>query len=148
MPSNLYGPGDNYTNPDHSHVIPALIHRFHHAKKSGDGKVKIWGSGTPLREFLFVDELAKACVHLLKNYEKPEFLNVGSGQEVSILELSRMIAKTVGFSGEIELDNTKPDGTPRKVLDSSKINEFGWQAQTDLIQGLELAYRDFLKNFS
>jgi GDP-L-fucose synthase len=148
MPSNLYGPGDNYTNPNHSHVIPALIHRFHHAKKNKDEKVSIWGSGTPLREFLYVDDLAKACVYLLKNYESPEFLNVGSGKEVSILELSNLVAQTIGYQGAIDLDVTKPDGTPRKILDSSKINAFGWKAETELIDGLKLAYQDFQRFFS
>jgi GDP-L-fucose synthase len=144
MPSNLYGPGDNY-HPDHSHVIPGLIRRFHEAKISDASSVKIWGTGKPLREFLYVEDLAEACVYLLKNYSKSEFINVGSGKEVTILELATQIAKTVGFTGKIELDTTKPDGTPRKVMDNSKINALGWKAHTSLSEGLGVAYQEFLK---
>lgn len=144
MPSNLYGPGDNY-HPDHSHVIPGLIRRFHEAKVEGKKTVQIWGTGKPLREFLFVEDLAEACVYLLENYEKPEFVNVGSGEEVSIFELSKLISEAVGFEGEIEFDHSKPDGTPRKIMDSSKINSLGWRAKTPLSAGLRLAYESFLK---
>ncbi len=147
MPSNLYGPGDNY-HPDHSHVIPGLIRRFHEAKLSNASEVKFWGTGTPLREFLFVDDLAKACVFLLKNYDGAQFLNVGSGVEVTILELATLISKIVGYEGSILLDQSKPDGTPRKVMDSEKINRLGWVSDTNLTSGLEIAYRDFIKNIS
>jgi len=144
MPSNLYGPGDNY-HPDHSHVIPGLIRRFHEAKQKNAAEVSIWGSGTPLREFLFVDDLAEASVFLLNHYEDASFLNVGSGEEVTISELAVNIAKTVGFKGEIHLDGTKPDGTPRKVMDSSKIHQLGWKSKTGLVEGLKLAYESYLK---
>lgn len=144
MPSNLYGPGDNY-HPDHSHVIPGMIRRFHEAKLANAESVNIWGSGKPLREFLFVDDLAEACVHLLKHYEKPEFINVGSGNEVSIMELANLVAITVGFKGKIELDPSMPDGTPRKIMDNSKINALGWKAQTSLAVGLRVAYEGYLQ---
>ena len=144
MPSNLYGPGDNY-HPDHSHVIPGLLRRFHEAKLANAPEVTIWGTGTPLREFLFVDDLAEACVFLLKNYKDPQFLNVGSGEEVTISVLAETIAKTVGFNGVIKLDSTKPDGTPRKVMDSTKIHQLGWKSKTSLTDGLKVAYESFLK---
>jgi GDP-L-fucose synthase len=144
MPSNLYGPGDNY-HPDHSHVIPGLIRRFHEAKMTDASEVTIWGSGKPLREFLFVDDLAEACVFLLKNYEGSQFVNVGSGEEVSISELAEHVARTVGFNGKIKLDGSKPDGTPRKVMDSSKIHQLGWKSKTGLIEGLKTAYESYLK---
>ncbi|MBU6154226.1 MAG: GDP-L-fucose synthase [Bdellovibrionales bacterium] len=143
MPSNLYGPGDNY-HPDHSHVIPGLIRRFHEAKLGDLPEVKVWGSGTPLREFLYVDDLARACVFLLESYDEPGFLNVGSGGEITIRDLASLIAKTVGFTGQITFDSTKPDGTPRKVMDSSKIRALGWKPQVSLEAGLSLAYQDFL----
>ena len=144
MPSNLYGPGDNY-HPDQSHVIPGLIRRVHEAKAANLPAVKVWGSGTPLREFLFVDDLAEACLFLLKNYEGAPLVNVGSGQEISIQNLAVLIAKTVGFPGKIEFDATKPDGTPRKVMDSSKIKTMGWQASTTLESGIRIAYENFLQ---
>ena len=143
MPSNLYGPNDNY-HPDQSHVIPGLIRRFHEAKMNNTAEVMVWGTGTPLREFLYVDDLAEACVFLLKNYEAPQFLNVGSGDEVTIKELATLIAKTVGYTGLIRFDSSKPDGTPRKVMDSSKINQLGWKSRTKLEQGLKIAYKSFL----
>jgi GDP-L-fucose synthase len=143
MPSNLYGPHDNF-HPDHSHVIPGLIRRFHEAKVSGLASVKVWGSGTPLREFLYVEDLAEACVFLLKNYDDAQFLNVGTGSEVTIRELAALISQTVDFKGSIEFDATKPDGTPRKVMDSAKIEALGWKARTSLESGLKTAYQSFL----
>lgn len=144
MPSNLYGVGDNY-HPDHSHVIPGLIRRFHEAKVKELPEVLVWGSGTPLREFLNVDDLSQACVYLLKNYSDPQFLNIGSGDEISIKDLSMMIANTIGYTGKISFDSTKPDGTPRKVMDSGKIKQLGWSSKTTLNQGLKTAYESFLE---
>jgi GDP-L-fucose synthase len=142
MPSNLYGPGDNY-HPDHSHVIPGLIRRFHEAKIGGQGEVRVWGTGSPLREFLHVDDLARACVFLLENYNQSQFLNVGSGEEISIKELAQLIAEVVGYQGRISFDPGKPDGTPRKVMDSSKIRALGWSPVILLKDGLKQAYLDF-----
>ena len=142
QPCNLYGPGDNY-HPTNSHVIPGLIRRFHEAKEAGLEETVLWGSGTPLREFLFVDDLAAALVFLLENYNEPELINVGSGREVTILELARQVAETVGYKGELSLDPSKPDGTLRKVMDSSRIQTLGWKPQTTLIQGLKRSYEDF-----
>ena len=142
QPCNLYGPGDNY-HPTNSHVIPGLIRRFHEAKEAGLEETVLWGSGTPLREFLFVDDLAAALVFLLENYNEPELINVGSGREVTILELAREVAETVGFKGELSLDPSKPDGTLRKVMDSSRIQSLGWKPQTTLSQGLKRSYEDF-----
>lgn len=143
MPTNLYGPGDNY-HAENSHVIPALIRRFHEAKERGDASVTIWGTGTPRREFLHVDDLAAACFHLLSLGSPPDWVNVGVGDDVTILELARLVAKTVGFQGVIETDPTKPDGTPRKLLDISKIRQTGWQPQILFETGLAAAYQDFL----
>jgi GDP-L-fucose synthase len=142
MPSNLYGPGDNY-HPDHSHVIPGLIRRFHEAKIGGQGEVRVWGTGLPLREFLHVDDLARACVFLLENYNQSQFLNVGSGEEISIKDLAQLIAEVVGYQGRISFDPGKPDGTPRKVMDSSKIRALGWSPVILLKDGLKQAYLDF-----
>ena len=142
QPCNLYGPGDNY-HPTNSHVIPGLIRRFHEAKEAGLEETVLWGSGTPLREFLFVDDLAAALVFLLENYNEPELINVGSGREVTILELARQVAETVGYKGELSLDPSKPDGTLRKVMDSSRIQTLGWKPQTTLSQGLKRSYEDF-----
>lgn len=144
MPTNLYGPGDNY-HPDHSHVIPGLIHRFHTAKERGLKEVAIWGTGTPMREFLYVDDLASACFHLLNLDNPADWINVGFGSDVSIYDLSLAIAKTVGYPGQITLDPTKPDGTPRKLLDTSLLRATGWQPQTPLEDGLKLAYADYQK---
>ena len=144
MPTNLYGPGDNY-HPDHSHVIPGLIHRFHSAKERGLKEVAIWGTGTPMREFLYVDDLASACFHLLSLDNPADWTNVGFGSDVSIYDLSLAIAKTVGYQGQITLDSTKPDGTPRKLLDTSLLRSTGWQPQTPLEDGLKLAYADYQK---
>ncbi len=144
MPCNLYGIGDNY-HPENSHVIPGLIRRFHEAKESGAGSVTIWGSGTPRREFLFADDLADACLHLLALEDPPSLVNVGAGSDVTIRELAELVAMAVGFQGEIRNDPSKPDGTPRKLMDSSLVASLGWQAKVGLEEGLRLAYRDFLQ---
>ena len=143
MPTNLYGPGDNY-HPENSHVIPAMIRRFHEAKERGDSDVTIWGSGTPRREFLHVDDLAEACFHLLGHDNPPDWVNLGVGEDLTILDLAKAIAKTVGFEGEIRTDPSKPDGTPRKLLDVSLLNETGWSAKIPFEEGLKGAYQDFL----
>jgi GDP-L-fucose synthase len=143
MPTNLYGPGDNY-HPEHSHVPAALIRRMHEAKLAGAGTVTVWGSGKPYREFLFVDDLADACVFVLKNYSDIGFLNVGTGNDVTVAEFARVVADVVGFKGELAFDPSRPDGTPRKLLDVSRLTALGWRAQTDLRTGLAAAYRDFL----
>ncbi len=154
MPTNLYGPGDNY-HPENSHVIPALIRRFHEAKIGNAPEVVIWGTGTPKREFLYVDDMAAASVFVMEmpkpvydqNIEPMEsHINVGYGSDITILELAHAVAKVVGYTGKIKTDPTKPDGTPRKQMDSSKLNHLGWQAQYDLDAGLVLAYADFQKN--
>jgi GDP-L-fucose synthase len=142
MPTNLYGPGDNY-HPENSHVIPALIRRFHEAKARGDASVTIWGTGTPRREFLHTDDLAAACFHLLSLDSPPDWVNVGVGEDVTIFELASLIAKTVGFSGEILTDPGKPDGTPRKLMDISKIKTTGWSPVIPFETGLAAAYLDF-----
>ena len=143
MPTNLYGPGDNY-HPENSHVIPAMIRRFDEAKERGDSDVTIWGSGTPRREFLHVDDLAEACFHLLDHENPPDWVNLGVGEDLTILDLAKTIAKTVGFEGEIKTDPSKPDGTPRKLLDVSLLNETGWTAKIAFEDGLKGAYQDFL----
>lgn len=144
MPTNLYGPGDNY-HPENSHVIPALIRRFHEAKVSGADTVTIWGTGNALREFLYVDDMAEACVFLLRNYSDFEHVNVGSGSDISIIEVARLIARVVGFAGNIDTDPTKPDGTPRKLMDCSKIFSMGWKPRVEFEEGLHFSYRDFFK---
>ena len=144
MPTNLYGIGDNY-NAMNAHVIPALIRRVHEAKINQSKEVVIWGSGKPLREFLYVDDLADACIFLMNEYLSNETINVGSGMEVSIRELAITIQKVVGFGGEIVLDSSKPDGTPRKLLDTTRLQSLGWRPKTSLETGLELAYQDFVK---
>ncbi|WP_338289223.1 GDP-L-fucose synthase [Luteolibacter sp. LG18] len=143
MPTNLYGPGDNY-HAENSHVIPALIRRFHEAKERGDASVTIWGTGTPCREFLHVDDLAAACLHLLEQDNPPDWVNVGTGEDLTILDLAILVAETTGFAGEILTDPTKPDGTPRKLLDISKIRATGWCPTIGLREGLAAAYQDFL----
>lgn len=143
MPTNLYGPGDNY-HPANSHVIPALIRRFHEAKESAAPEVVIWGSGTPRREFLHVDDLAEACFHLLDHDNPPDWVNLGVGEDITILGLAQLVAKTVGYEGEIKTDPSKPDGTPRKLLNVSRLKETGWEAQIDFADGLAGAYQDFL----
>ena len=145
MPTNLYGPGDNF-HPDHSHVLPALMRRIHEAKVSGQDEVVIWGSGTPRREFLHVDDLADALFFLLSNYDSPETINVGVGTDVSIRELAELIAKVVGYEGILKQDLTKPDGTPQKLLDVSRLANLGWKAQTSLEDGLEQTYKWYLKH--
>lgn len=147
MPTNLYGPGDNY-HPENSHVIPALIRRFHEAKESGAPEVTIWGSGTPKREFLHVDDLAEACFHLLEQENPPDWVNLGVGEDVTILELAQLVAKTVGFEGEIKTDPSKPDGTPRKLLDVSRLKSTGWNPQINFAIGLAGAYQDFIASLS
>lgn len=145
MPTNLYGPNDNY-HPTHSHVLPALIRRFHEAKEANLSQVTCWGSGTPLREFLYVDDLADACIFLMNNYSGDEAVNVGTGKELSIRELTELTAKVIGYEGEILWDTQKPDGTPRKLLDVSKLERLGWRYKTELEDGIRLAYEDFLNN--
>ncbi|MDP5128700.1 MAG: GDP-L-fucose synthase, partial [Pontimonas sp.] len=145
MPTNLYGPNDNY-HPENSHVLAALIRRFHEAKETGAGEVTIWGTGTPLREFLHVDDLAYAIEFLLKNYDDPETINVGSGQEISISDLADLIADVVGFEGNISHDLSKPDGTPRKILDSSRLHTMGWSPRWQLRDGIVDAYAWFVEN--
>ena len=145
MPTNLYGPNDNY-HPTHSHVLPAMIRRFHEAKESGAAEIVCWGTGTPLREFLYVDDLADACVFLMNHYSGNETVNVGTGRELSIRELADLVAKVVGFTGEIRWDASKPDGTPRKLLDVSRLERLGYRCTTELEDGIRMAYRDFLEN--
>jgi len=142
MPSNLYGPGDNY-DPAGSHVLPALIRRYAEAKADGQTTITNWGTGTPLREFLYVEDLADACLFLLENYDSSEHVNVGSGKDLSIRALAETVAEEVGFTGETRWDTTKPDGTPRKLLDVSKINKLGWKATTGLREGIRNSIRDF-----
>ncbi len=144
MPTNLYGYGDNY-HPQHSHVLPALIRRIHEAKESNASFIEVWGTGTPLREFLFVDDLADACFLLMQNYNEKQFVNVGCGEDLSIKDLVEKIKKVIGFEGEIKFDTSKPDGTPRKLMDVSKIKNLGWSPKIDLEQGIKLAYEDFIK---
>ena len=145
MPTNLYGPNDNY-HPDHSHVLPALIRRFHEAKEAGLASVTCWGDGSPLREFLYVDDLANLCVFLMNHYSGDETINAGTGVELTIKELTEKVAQVVGYEGEIKWDTTKPNGTPRKLLDVSKAKSLGWEAKTTLDEGIRLAYQDFLTN--
>ncbi len=147
MPTNLYGPGDNY-HPEHSHVVAALIRRFHEAKISGAKEVVVWGTGTPRREFLYVDDLADAAVHLMRSYSSPDLVNIGTGEDVTIAEFARQVAQTVGFSGELVFDTTKPDGTPRKLLDVSRLAKLGWRATTPLTEGLRRAYGSYLDTLS
>ena len=143
MPTNLYGPNDNY-DPHRSHVLPALIARFHKAKTEGVKSVTCWGDGSPLREFLYVDDLADLCLFLMNNYSGNETVNAGSGKEITIKDLSEMVARIVGYTGEILWDNTKPNGTPRKLLDVSKAAKMGWTYSTELEDGIALAYQDYL----
>ena len=145
MPTNLYGPNDNY-HPTHSHVLPALIRRFHEAKVANLPYVTCWGTGKPLREFLYVDDLADACVFLMNNYSGDETVNLGTGKELTIKELTELVAKVIGYTGEIRWDASKPDGTPRKLLDVSKLESLGWHYKTELEEGIRLSYQDFLTN--
>ena len=143
MPTNMYGPNDNY-HPDNSHVLPALIRKFHEAKENGSDSVKVWGDGSPFREFLYADDLANALVYLMLNYNKKEFVNVGYGNEITIKDLALLIKKIIGFEGHLEFDTSKPNGTPRKLMDSSRLFATGWKPKTALEEGIALAYQDFL----
>jgi GDP-L-fucose synthase len=145
MPTNLYGPHDNF-HPEHSHVLPALLRRFHEAQRDGLQEVTVWGSGTPRREFLHSDDLANACLFLMEHYESPEIINIGWGQDCTIRELAEMIAKTVGYTGTLKWDDSRPDGTPRKVLDNRKLTALGWEPKISLQEGLRLTYQWYLKN--
>jgi GDP-L-fucose synthase len=144
MPTNMYGPNDNY-DLKNSHVLPALLRKMHEAKVSGAAEVKVWGSGTPKREFLHVDDLAEACIFLMENYNSPEIINVGTGVDISIRDLAHLIKKEVGFEGELVFDSTYPDGTPRKLLDTSAINKLGWYPSIELEKGVRMVYRDFMR---
>jgi GDP-L-fucose synthase len=143
MPTNLYGYNDNY-HPQNSHVLPALIRRFHEAKVQNIEAVTIWGTGTPKREFLFADDLAAACYYLMQNYDEPGLVNVGTGEDLSIKELAMLVKNIIGYAGEIKFDTSKPDGTPRKLMDVSKLHSKGWKHTIDLEEGIKLAYQDFL----
>ncbi|MDH5302100.1 MAG: GDP-L-fucose synthase [Gammaproteobacteria bacterium] len=144
MPTNLYGPEDNF-DLNNSHVLPALIRKFHEAKINGDAHVVVWGSGTPMREFCYVDDLAEACVFLLNNYEQPEIVNIGVGEDIRIADLAKLVKKVVGFNGEIVQDTSKPDGTPRKLVDVSRIFSLGWRPKVGLEEGIGRAYRWYLQ---
>lgn len=143
MPTNLYGYGDNY-HPNHSHVLPALIRRLHEAKENNNPFIEAWGTGTPLREFLFVDDLADACYLLMQKYNEKQFVNVGCGEDIAIKDLINVVKKVVGYNGEIRFDTTKPDGTPRKLMDATKLRNMGWKPKISLEEGITLAYNDFL----
>jgi GDP-L-fucose synthase len=143
MPTNLYGPGDNY-HPEYSHVVAALIRRFHEAKIAGVANVEVWGTGAPRREFLYVDDMADACVHLMKTYSDEALVNIGTGEDISIAEFARVVAAAVGYTGGISFDTSRPDGTPQKLLDVSRLAELEWRARTSLQGGIKLAYRAYL----
>lgn len=145
MPTNLYGPGDNF-DLQNSHVLPALIRKFHEARERGEASVEIWGTGTPRREFLHVDDLARACVFLMQHYSEEGIVNVGWGEDVSIRELAEIVRDVVGFKGRMEFNTSKPDGTPRKLLDTSRITQLGWKPQIDLVQGVRATYQWFTEN--
>jgi len=145
MPTNLYGPGDNF-DLETSHVLPALIHKFHLAKEKAQPSVTLWGTGGAYREFLHVDDLAQACLFLMETYDSPELINVGCGHDITIRDLAERVGKVVGYSGPIEWDTTKPDGTPRKLLDVSKLDQLGWKAVIPLEEGLRATYEWWLKN--
>jgi GDP-L-fucose synthase len=144
MPTNMYGPNDNY-HPENSHVLPALIRKFHEAKTANQNTVTVWGDGSPLREFLYADDLADALVFLMQHYNEKQFVNVGYGEDISIGELAQMVKETVGFQGDIEFDTSKPNGTPKKLMDSSRLFSLGWKPSVSLKEGIALAYQDFLK---
>ena len=144
MPTNLYGYNDNY-HPQNSHVLPALIRKFHEAKVNGAPEVSIWGSGSPMREFLFADDLADACYFLMDSYNEPNLINIGTGEDLTIKDLALLIKKTIGYDGNLVFDSTKPDGTPRKLMDVSKLHNLGWKHKVELEQGIKLAYEDFLE---
>jgi GDP-L-fucose synthase len=147
MPTNLYGPNDNY-DLENSHVLPAMIRKFHEAKERGDASMTLWGSGAPMREFLHADDLAEACVYLMETYSDAELVNIGTGIDVTIKELAETVKEIVGFSGVIQWDHTRPDGTPRKLMDVSKLHSLGWKHKIELKEGISLAYQDFLTNVS
>ena len=146
MPTNLYGPNDNY-DLKNSHVLPAMIRKFHEAKESKNESVTLWGTGSPMREFLHADDLAEACAYLMENYSEPQFINVGTGIDITIKELAETVSKIVGFEGRLVWDTTKPNGTPRKLMDVSKLHEQGWKHTIDLQEGISLAYQDFLEHY-
>ena len=146
MPTNLYGINDNY-HPENSHVLPALIRRFHEAKVNNANHVEIWGTGSPLREFMYSDDLADACYFLMMNYNEPDFINIGTGHDLSIKDLAGLIKHVLGYEGAITFDTSKPDGTPRKLMDVSKLHSLGWKHKVELAEGIEMAYEDFLKKF-
>ena len=146
MPTNLYGINDNY-HPENSHVLPALIRRFHEAKVNNADHVEIWGTGSPLREFMYSDDLADACYFLMMNYNEPDFINIGTGHDLSIKDLADLIKHVLGYEGAITFDISKPDGTPRKLMDVSKLHSLGWKHRVELAEGIEMAYEDFLKKF-
>lgn len=147
MPTNMYGYGDNY-HPKNSHVLPALIRRFHEAKEADAPEVVVWGTGTPRREFLFSDDLADACLFLMEHYNEKQLVNVGSGEDIAIGELAALVASTVGYKGEIKFDTSKPDGTPRKLMDVSKLHQLGWKHTIELQEGIAMAYQDFLEQYA
>jgi GDP-L-fucose synthase len=142
MPTNLYGPGDNY-HPELSHVVAALIRRFHEAKVAGAPNVVVWGTGTPKREFLYVDDLADACIFLMKTYSSMEMVNIGTGEDIAIKDFADVVARVVGYKGSMSFDTSRPDGTPRKLLDVSRLSALGWRAKTSLEDGIRLAYQAF-----
>jgi GDP-L-fucose synthase len=144
MPTNLYGPGDNY-HPEYSHVVAALIRRFHEAKVAGVPNVVVWGTGKPRREFLYVDDMADACVHLMKSYSHSEMVNIGTGEDIAIADFARVVAATVGYKGTISYDTSRPDGTPQKLLDVGRLAKLGWRARTSLEDGIALAYQAYLR---
>ena len=147
MPTNLYGPNDNY-DLQNSHVLPAMIRKFHEAKERGDATMELWGTGSPMREFLYADDLAEACLFLMENYSDAELVNIGTGVDVTIKELAETVQQIVGFEGEIRWDVSKPDGTPRKLMDVSKLHQLGWKHHIELVDGIRLAYQDFLQNLA
>lgn len=147
MPTNLYGPNDNY-HPENSHVLPALIRKFHEAKRDGAPFVTLWGTGAPLREFLHADDLADACYFLMQRYDEPGFINIGVGEDLPILELARLVRRIVGYTGEIRHDLSKPDGTPRKLMDVSKLTALGWKAKIGLEEGIKSVYKEYSENLS
>jgi GDP-L-fucose synthase len=147
MPTNLYGRGDNY-HPENSHVLPALIRRFHEAKRDDQAEVVVWGTGTPRREFLFADDLAEACLFLMENYHDKELVNIGTGEDIAIGELAQLVKEVVGYQGRISFDTSKPDGTPRKLMDVSKLHSLGWQHTTGLREGVKAAYEDFREHYT
>ncbi len=147
MPTNLYGYNDNY-HPKNSHVLPALIRRFHEAKVTNAKEVVIWGTGEPMREFLFADDLASACFYLMQNYNEPNLINIGTGKDITIKDLAYLIKEIIGYEGEIKFDTSKPDGTPRKLMDVSKLHSKGWKHTIELQEGIKLAYKDFLEKYA